>query len=717
MSEAAPQPILPVCICEDRHSETAAELLSTGYEIVPLGKANGQLTGRSLLVWLSDPAAELDRVTALCKAASTAKLLRFPKGDMPPQFAGLSLTEFAPLAKPHARVWDGALEVELLKEKSERIVRDGQAETARYLAESEERDRIARIRNAPVESLENTPEIGPETDPSDEPADDHDDAADIALASVLEAERHSVVFSVEHDPDVWQTPHDLWGGAHLPDVELDHGPAAIMTYLLDQAALAGVDPVQPLVNGITVCAGLVNETIALQMMAESTRWAEKARLWGAVVGDPSTRKGAGLDIVTADFYRIAKKLRDSQESELSEYEEQVKLHECRMREWRPIEAKTPGTKPRPVPPEKPSSDRLWTDDATKEKVAHMLSKHSRGKIMVVKDELAAWFGSFDAYSAGKGEKDKPDWLSAYEGKERYIDRVGEGRSIHVPSWSVQVLGGIQPSVLAGIATKLLGGDGMLQRFQIVVSKPAGEGEERKPDQRAADRWQRVLNNLLGLLYAEEQGPIRLSPDAQAFRSECSRWLNKAMRSGLSPQIVAALGKWEGLLGRLTLTFHCIDAADNSRPFPDRLVPVQTIERAWRYMTEILWPHALHFYDGVLAESDTKSPLRWVAGLILVQGLREVSTTYLSRHWSGYRALKTPAQRKELFDGLVTAGWLRPVGGSDIAGKMPTRYLVNPSVLDGRFTEQRAAYEAERTRYTEIMRDKMPNKFRREAGED
>lgn len=557
-----------------------------------------------------------------------------------------------------------------------------------------------------------------------EPPDAPEGAAEEALASLTDAplpepppeddalQQSSVsgisgVSSVFHvDGEPWPVPMDLWDGAHLPDVDHNWLPGPIADYTLDQAALIGCDPVQMALNCMTIAAACIDERIGLQMMADSPRWTERARLWGAVVGDPSSRKGPALDAATGWFQHLAHELRTRQEAEIAEYALQAKIHEKRMAAYIAEAAKN-AVAVKPPAPEKPMSKRLWTDDPTKEAIAGLLSNHARGKILIIKDELASWFGSFDAYSNGKGEKDKPDWLSSYEGKERWIDRARDGgQAIHVPRWSVGILGGIQPSVLAAIALKL-GHDGMLQRFQIVISKSSTEGEERKPDGAALARWQRVLSNLLDLCPSDY--PVRFSPEAQAFRSECSRWISKAMRSGVSPSLVAALGKWEGLFGRLCITAHCIHAADAGRPFPDPVVPLDTARQCWRYIHEMLWPHALQFYENSFDEGP-RAPLKWAAGLILVRGWREVTTTKMLHNWSGYRRLNTPAMRREFWDWFVTAGWLRPNGGFG-GSSGPTRFSVNPAVHDGRFEAQRARYDAERARMEET-RPKL-----RSAGED
>lgn len=545
-----------------------------------------------------------------------------------------------------------------------------------------------------------------------------DEAAEEALASLEdgpipeppdgsldEPAETSTVFHVEPG-EPWPIPMDLWEGSTLPDVRAEWLPVGIADYVLDQAQLIGADPAQMAVNCVTVAAACIREDIALQMMADNERWTERARLWGAVVGDPSTKKGPAFDAATRHFMHLAHERRARQESELAAYADAQKIHDGQMQDYY-REAKKNASAQRPPTPEAPASQRLWTDDATKESLARILSNHSRGKITILKDELAAWFGGFDAYGNGKSDKDRPDYLSLYEGRERYIDRVGEGRSIHVPRWSACILGAIQPSVIAKVAAKL-GDDGMLARFQVVTAGPAREGEERRPDAAATARWQRVVGNLLDLDPLAQ--PVRLSAAAQAHRAECGRWINKTMGAGLNPPVVAALGKWEGLYGRLAITFHCVDAADKGRQTPEHEIPLATVQRVWAYMHQFLWPHAIKFYDETQTEPEWTSWQRWVAGLILAQRLPQITTTILMRGWKGYRKLKDP-QRRELLGSLVAVGWLAPAGGMDRGGKMPSRYDVNPQV-HAHFTQARDKYIAQRARMTEAMQSNS-----REAGQD
>ncbi|MCR4300684.1 MAG: DUF3987 domain-containing protein [Sulfuricaulis sp.] len=520
------------------------------------------------------------------------------------------------------------------------------------------------------------------------------------------APERSTIWTPPDQP--WFTPLDFWEGTSLPEVDPRWIPAPIAPYLLDAADARGIDPAQVVAQGPTVCAGLIRESIVLHMSEGG--WRERTRLWCANVGEPSMRKGAGDDICQDFMKGLALAARAEHEAALKGYRRDHAVYEQEMAAF--VRGKAKGEQGKEPPePERPASTRLWTEDITIQGMALQLANHSRGKIILSRDELAGWFGTFDAYrnSAGVGGQDRPVWLSAYEGKERWIDRAENGgTAIHVPSWSVCVVGGIQPSILAQIAAKL-GHDGMLQRFQIAISGPPHKESKRPISPAAVARWERVQRGLLAMIYAEEHGQIRLSPEADAFRSECSDWLLRAQQSGLSPALSAAIGKWDGLLGRLALTWHCIHAADEGRAWPERVVPLSTVEAVWAYMQGFLWPHAMQFYEAVLGDGESRRANTELAGRILAHGITELTTTWLHRRWQRWRQLRQPHQKREVLEGLALSGWLQPVA---MPGQMSTRWRVNPAVHDGRFEVQRERYAAEIARLAALKRGNM-----REPGTD
>lgn len=510
----------------------------------------------------------------------------------------------------------------------------------------------------------------------------------------------------------WPEPFNFWGGRVLPTVTERHLPPAMADFVLTEAARAGVDPAQVALNCYVISSALIRSSIKLQMQpdgGDGRTWRETAILWGAVIGDASTRKKAGMDIAIYKFKEIASQLRAKDEAAWKRWDDDDKTHQKALQAWHSERIKNPGAM-RPEAPEKPPRERLWTDDVTKEVVAKLITENPRGKIAIIKDELAGWFGSFDAYTRGS-DKDRPDWLSFYESGERYIDRAMEGRSYHVPSWGGCIIGGIQPDVITRIADKL-GSDGMLQRFMLITSRPAGEGDDEAPPDRAAVSLWNHAQQVLAEMHAPQYA-IQLSAEARAFMREQMRWTSKTMRSAENPALVAALGKWGGLYGRLMLTSHCIAEAAAGRPMPGQFVSLETAEQAWAWMSEILWPHAIRFYEEMGDTQPIDISQQTFARFVLARDLRIVGVRALAQNWTHYkRKITTIQHRREFWDAMCNSGWVRPSGGPDRTGNIATQYTVNPAVFDGRF---KAEQEAAALR-AQQFRDAEPEAFRQPRAE-
>lgn len=139
-------------------------------------------------------------------------------------------------------------------------------------------------------------------------------------------------------------------------------------------------------------------------------------------------------------------------------------------------AKPKVTKRVPPPAKLP---RCIINDATSEKVAEILSRDPSGSLMV-HDELAGWFDSFERYSSGSS---RAFYLSCWNGGPFSKDRVAKGAQdpaaeIHVDNLALSILGGIQPDKLAKLRD--LTSDGLLQRFLPVLMPSAKRGDEYHP---------------------------------------------------------------------------------------------------------------------------------------------------------------------------------------------------------------------------------------------
>lgn len=512
-------------------------------------------------------------------------------------------------------------------------------------------------------------------------------------------------------------PANFWDDVVIPEVPDEAMPPGILQFARDTADLIGVDFCQTAMNTIVVCASAVSATIKLQCLPESD-WRETVRLWGAVVGNMSTKKGPAFDRCVAPLIALDDAFRERNNAALAKYELDVGDYEAALSAYRKEKGKNGAP---PAAPERPALTRFWTDDVTKETVGKLCNQ-ARQCIAILKDEIAGWIGSFSAYSSQKGvEKDRSDWLSFYEGKTRYIDRNTEGKSLHVKSFGGCILGGIQPGTISRIAVTSGGTvsmleDGMLARFMIVVSKSATIGDERKPDHAAKLRYTQIIENVAKM---RAHSLIQLSSEAQEYRRAKAKWIHETLTCGLAEPLMGAVGKYEGLHMRLTLLYHLIDCADPCREggaleVAETYIPVETCTRAWQWIERVVFPHAAHFYTITLGAADNRDTLRSLAEFILARDVEILTTTELSNNWMPWRKGKVGGERKSIQNDLIARGqelnWFEPIGTST------TKFRVNPEVHK-LFTK--AKVEAKRKRATAAakMLDTMPSARERQIGGD
>ena len=110
---------------------------------------------------------------------------------------------------------------------------------------------------------------------------------------------------------------------------------------------------------------------------------------------------------------------------------------------------TEGTCPDPGdPPLEPVLRRVVCSDVTIEKLADVLADNPRG-VLVARDELAGWLGSYTRYKGKGGGTDLPHWLEMFRAGTLVIDRkTAERRTVYVARAAASITGGIQPGVLA-----------------------------------------------------------------------------------------------------------------------------------------------------------------------------------------------------------------------------------------------------------------------------
>src|SRR5262249_60583452 len=120
------------------------------------------------------------------------------------------------------------------------------------------------------------------------------------------------------------------------------------------------------------------------------------------IGQPSAMKSPIIQKVTKPLHKID--------------QHQAGIWQSLNAGWQ--QAKAAKQNPGPPPPKPP---RCLIQDGTPEKIAEILSRAPCGSMMVY-DELAGWFGSFERYSSGPSAR--AFYLTCWKGGHFLKDQVG-----------------------------------------------------------------------------------------------------------------------------------------------------------------------------------------------------------------------------------------------------------------------------------------------------
>ncbi|MBC8282690.1 MAG: DUF3987 domain-containing protein [Nitrospinae bacterium] len=475
-------------------------------------------------------------------------------------------------------------------------------------------------------------------------------------------------------------PIDIFGKLSLPDFPVDRLPSVLAEFVKDQSEIMGTDPALLAMPVIVACAAAIDDGLKVQVKRHDSTWQESARLWGALVGDPSIKKSPVLTAALKPVQSIEINWREKDSKAQSEYQIENKIYNKKLKKH--VEDRANGNESvKPEPPADPPNRRAIVEDITTEALSEVLKDNDRG-ILCVHDELSGFFGSMDAYK-GKGvSKDRPVWLQAFNGGPRFIDRVTRG-SVLVPNLSTSIIGGIQPEPIAKIA-KNMDDDGLLQRFFFINGQPSSMGIDRTPNMEALRGYRYLIEKLYEMKVPDYC--FIFSEEAHIERERLSKFAHDANAMGvISQSLVSHMGKWDGLFARLALTFHIVEYAATST-FPSEAISGSIAENVSYLMRHVFFPHAIKFYGEVLGEAPDMKHARWIAGFILSRELPRITNKDITIN---YRALreKPLIERQRAMDVLSNFGWVEPVDDGPAGPKI---WTVNP-VIHQKFSE-RAAYE-------------------------
>lgn len=359
---------------------------------------------------------------------------------------------------------------------------------------------------------------------------------------------------------------------------------------------------------LAVLASAVGMTRRIDLGGE---WTEPAVFWCCDVGESGGRKSPAAELSARLAVARQKKL-------LAEYKAAADAHQQeaadRRRQRREEGGRKGGGKDDDDPPP-PKLARVAVSDITIEKLSSLLDDNPRG-LLLYRDELAGWLGSFGRYKGKGGGTDEPNWLSIHRADAVIYDRkTGDKITVFVPHAAVSVSGTIQPGKLR----RLLGPELMESGFAARVlfcypprtPKEYVEGGIAATVKAAAERSLAALYDLAPGVDADGlPAPVlvRLSAPALArWKRFVGEWGQRQFDT--DGDLAADLAKLEGYAARFALLHHLVEAGPGADAAPVRVASVEAGIRlvGWAaYETARIY-HTLH-------ESEEAADLRRLAEL-------------------------------------------------------------------------------------------------------
>lgn len=453
--------------------------------------------------------------------------------------------------------------------------------------------------------------------------------------------------------------------------------------LLNDFALDAGCPVDyPAIGFLTAAASLIGGK-RMAKPYESSNWLEPCILWAGAVGDPSSGKSPGLDMVTAPLRKIEREY-------TSEYNDTIRIWtgdverakqerdswQMKVKEAVKIAAPTPPMPPAAVAPDEPQRRRMIITDATPEAVVSILAGNPTGTLHL-RDELAGWLSSFDRYSPGG----RAYWLEAYGGRPYVIDRKSQLGAPTIDFNGVSVVGSIQPERLAATLLQSVD-DGLVPRFlwawpeRIPFQRPQKGGDVRK--------LETIYSRLDSLQWAQtECGKpcamnIHLEPSAadlfDTWRQENDRGIEDA--GALYKNFC---GKLAGMILRISLVAEHLKWAWTGGE-PPHIISRLTVASACDFVDSYAKPMALRvFGDAVLPDNERNAAV--IGRYIIKNKITRLNARELKRNAPAYHGPKKAIPLNEALDLLVEANWIRSSGVRDgtSPGRGTSDYIVNPLI--------------------------------------
>ena len=338
-------------------------------------------------------------------------------------------------------------------------------------------------------------------------------------------------------------------------------PEPISSFVESSARAIGCDSSFLALPLLSVFAAAIGTTRQIRL---KPGWCEPAILWTVIIGDSGTLKTPAFKVAMKPLRNREQKAAEEFQQALAEHRKAELAHKQKMN----VRKRERSEDSPPDEPELPERERMLVSDITVEALAPILKANPRG-VLVSRDELAGWVGSFDRYTKNGGG-DLAHWLSMHNAENLIVDRkTGFPKSIFVPMASVSVTGGIQPGILSRFFSSDCRESGLMAR--LLLAWPPRKAK-RWTD--TGISWQQektlsaIVQRLLGLEpFRRADGsetPVTLGLTDDAHAAWVKFYNAHAVEEvELEGDLASAWSKLEACAARIALVIHLVRwAADD-----------------------------------------------------------------------------------------------------------------------------------------------------------
>jgi hypothetical protein len=482
---------------------------------------------------------------------------------------------------------------------------------------------------------------------------------------------------------------EAWPDPDLSLVADDRKPAPAFDY---QVVPPGWED---LLRGMSEDAGAPVDYVFLNLIAVASavignarrvhpfgNWIEQPNLWGATVGNPSTKKTPALDPFKRACLELEKQEMPAHDAELRKWEKKAEAAKAAEDAWKEKvriayknDRDLPDKPANATAPERPSPPRLLISDSTTEEAVNILSHNPRG-LTLVRSELPALFGQLDRY--GGAGADRGFYLECWDGRSHTVDRVKhKGVPVRVPFASLSIVGGIQPDKLHGVFAAP--DDGLVARFLFIWPDPI---PPRRPqidghNERAASlltAFKRLRGLEMNRDHLGNPVPQIMRLDGEAALQLLETVQREVFHANQTERglIAGWRGKNEGRLLRIALVIELLKWAASGAGDAPVVVSAESVKRAARYL-DYATKMMLRCL-GELAMTEAQRDAARLARLIRSDRMTELKPRALYSSTPGWHALRNDRHRKAVIEVLEEAGWIK----HDRRGT----WTVNPKAHEG-----------------------------------